>query len=120
MNWAAFFLLSRLNPLTFKKASTKGPIKYGQTANEKTGVLIEDLLESLHSTTADWAQGLMAFQAEPRRMPVFTNKVPKRGYPKSSLMPKDKKPVVDTKQMSYIFEEEEPQMGPPGQWFGKK
>jgi len=93
-------------------------IKYGLTTNERTGVLIEDLLESLHSTTADWAQGLVAFQAEPRRMPVFTNKLPKAVVPESTFMPQDKKPIVDTKQMSYIFEAGEPNVGEVGQWFG--
>ncbi len=95
-------------------------IKYGQNTNERTGVLIEDLLESLQSTTPDWAQGLMAFQAEPRRMPVFTNKIPKATVPEPSFRPRDKKPTVDTKQMSYIFEAEEPQVGEPGQWYGGK
>lgn len=95
-------------------------IKYGLTTNERTGVLIEDLLESLHSTTADWAQGLVAFQAEPRRMPVFTNKLPKAVVPESTFMPQDKKPIVDTKQMSYIFEAEEPNVGEVGQWFGDR
>jgi len=95
-------------------------IKYGQNADERTGVLIEDLFETLQSTTPDWAQGLLAFQAEPRRMPVFTNKIPKAEVPEINLMPDTKKPTIDTKQMSYVFETEEPKMGEEGQWFGSE
>lgn len=95
-------------------------IKYGATTNERTGVLIEDLLESLHSTTADWAQGLLAFQSEPRRLPVFTNKLPKAVVPEPSFMPDTKKFIVDPRQMSFVFEGEEPKVGEVGQWFGGK
>ena len=31
-----------------------------------------------------------------------------------------KKPIIDTKQMSYVFESEEPNIGEEGQWFGEK
>ena len=95
-------------------------IKYGQNTDERTGVLIEDLFETLQSTTPDWAQGLLAFQAEPRRMPVFTNKLPKAMVPEINLMPDTKKPIIDTKQMSYVFETEEPNIGEEGQWFGSE
>ncbi|MBU2608644.1 MAG: enoyl-CoA hydratase/isomerase family protein [Chloroflexi bacterium] len=110
--------LSRWSPtaLWFNRLA----IKYGMTTNERTGVLIEDLFETLQSTTPDWAQGLLAFQSEPRRMPVFTNKLPKARVPDITLMPDTKKPIIDTKQMSYIFEPEEPNIGEEGQWFGEK
>ena len=35
-------------------------------------------------------------------------------------MPDTKKPVIDTRQMSYVFESEEPRIGEEGQWFGDK
>lgn len=82
-------------------------IKYGLTADERTGVLIEDLCEALQSTTPDWAEGLIAFQAEPQRRPgKFTNKLPKRVIPKRSFAPGDKKPIMDIKNMSYVIEPE--------------
>ena len=110
--------LSRWSPtaLWFNRLA----IKYGLTTNERTGVLIEDLFESLQSTTPDWAQGLIAFQSDPRRLPVFTNKLPKARVPDPNLMPDMPKPTIDVKQMSYIFEAEEPRVGPVGQWFGEK
>lgn len=95
-------------------------IKYGLTTNERTGVLIEDLFESLQSTTPDWAQGLLAFQAKPRKLPVFTNKLPKAVVPERNLMPDTTKPLIDVKQMSYIFEASKPRVGKAGQWFGEK
>jgi len=80
-------------------------IKYGLTTDERTGVLIEDLCESLQSTTPDWAEGLLAFQTEPRRRtPKFTNKLPKRVVPKRTFGHGDKKPIRDIKNMSYVIE----------------
>ena len=51
---------------------------------------------------------------------MFTNKLPKAVVPDITLMPDTKKPIIDTKQMSYIFEAEEPNIGEEGQWFGDK
>ena len=51
---------------------------------------------------------------------MFTNKLPKAVVPESMFMPQDKKLIVDTKQMSYVFEAEEPQVGERGHLFGGK
>ena len=53
-------------------------------------------------------------------MPVFTNKIPKAEVPEINLMPDTKKPTIDTKQMSYVFETEEAKIGEEGQWFGSE
>ena len=84
-------------------------IKYGLTTDERTGFLIEDLCETIQSFTPDWAEGLIAFQAEPRRQPKFTNKLPKRVIPERSFGPGDKKPIMDINNMSYVIEPSEPE-----------
>lgn len=82
-------------------------IKYGLNTDERTGVLIEDLLETVQSFTPDWAEGLMAFQAEPkRRTAKVFNKLPKRVVPASTFGARDKKPIMDYKNMSYVIEPE--------------
>lgn len=78
-------------------------INYGMNTDERTGVLIEDLMETLQSFTPDWAKGVTAMQTKPRIRPEFTNKIPK-GLAPRMFGPDDPKPIVDTKYDSFIIE----------------
>jgi len=55
-------------------------IKYGLNCDEKAGWLIESALESIVSTTRNWAIGVSCFNDEPRRKPTFVGNLPKNRF----------------------------------------
>jgi len=75
-------------------------IKHGLNCDEKNAWLIETCLETIASSTANWAEGVSAFNDIPRRKPNFNYALPKNRLPSEEIFAPGKPLFVpsDTKE----------------------